>query len=379
MDDKDTREALRKIFNVNLGAKNEETALIFTDLIPPGADIDPVERTRREGLVGLAREASAAAESLGLKARYLEFPALPSHGSEPEPALWRMAFGDKAVATLEAEGILGAIRDKRAGTKDIERAREIVRANMDAAVDMVVALSNNSTSHTRFRDLLTSEAGARYASMPLFEEDMLWGSMDVDWGLVESRAAALAKGMSGGESVRVTTADGTDITFDIRGRQPQMDTGNLTAPGSFSNLPAGEVYLAPLEGTANGLLVLNWAPNRRLKSPVRVTVTDGFAEEVEGDEPYVEKLRQGLGIRRENRNIAELGIGVNDRASRPDNILESEKILGTVHIAFGDNSSMGGRVSTPFHQDFVFFSPTLTVYIRGEGRILLDDGKLLAG
>jgi len=379
MDSKDTREALGKIFSVNLGAKKDESALIFTDLIPPGADIDPVERARRQGLVRLAREAAAAAESLGLNVRYLEFPALPSHGSEPVTALWRLAFGDKAVSALDAEEILGAIRDKRAGTGDIERARAIVLANRDDAADMVVALSNNSTSHTRFRDLLTSEAGTRYASMPLFEEDMLWGSMDVDWGLVETRAAALAKGLSGCESVRVTTADGTDIAFDIKGRQPQMDTGNLTAPGSFSNLPAGEVYLAPLEGTANGLLVLNWAPNRRLESPVRVAVRDGFAEEVEGDEPYVEKLRHGLDTRRENRNIAELGIGVNDRASRPDNILESEKILGTVHIAFGDNSSMGGRVSTPFHQDFVFFRPTLTAYSRGEARVLLEDGKLMAG
>jgi aminopeptidase len=375
----DTIKAITKIFNINLGAKKGETALIFTDLIPPDADIDPVERSRRNGLVGLARGAAEAAESLGLKVRYLEFPALKSHGSEPEPALWRMAFGDTATSALEEEGLLDAMRDKRAGPDDIRRARAIVRAGMDDAADVVVALSNNSTSHTRFRDLLTSEAGARYASMPLFEEDMLWGSMDVDWGLVESRAAALAAGLMDGESVRVTTADGTDIAFSIKGRPPQMDTGNLTAPGSFSNLPAGEVYMAPLEGTANGVLVLNWAPNRRLESPVRVIVKDGFAEKVAGDEPYVLKLRAGLDARRDNRNIAELGIGVNDRATRPDNILESEKILGTVHIAFGDNSSMGGNVSTPFHQDFVFFRPTLTVYRGGKGRVLLEDGKLLTG
>ena len=80
--------------------------------------------------------------------------------------------------------------------------------------------------------------------------------------------------------------------------------------------------------------------------------------------------------RKGNANIAELGIGTNDKAARPDNILESEKILGTVHIALGDNSSFGGKISTPFHQDFVFFKPTLTlIYKNGRRKTLIRNGK----
>ena len=143
------------------------------------------------------------------------------------------------------------------------------------------------------------------------------------------------------------------------------------------NVPAGEVYLAPVEGTAEGVLALAWAPNRKLASPLRVVVKGGLVREVEGDEPFRDELLANLGKRPENRNIAELGIGANDKAERPDNILESEKILGTVHIAFGDNSSMGGRVSTPFHQDFVFFRPTMTVEIHGAARTIISAGRLL--
>ena len=55
-----------------------------------------------------------------------------------------------------------------------------------------------------------------------------------------------------------------------------------------------------------------------------------------------------------------------DRATRPDNVLEAEKILGTVHIALGDNSGFGGTVSTPYHEDYVFYQPTLTA-IRADG------------
>jgi len=70
-----------------------------------------------------------------------------------------------------------------------------------------------------------------------------------------------------------------------------------------------------------------------------------------------------------------LGIGTNPRARKPDNILESEKILGTVHVALGDNSSFGGKVKTPFHQDFVFYKPTVTL-LTGEGEKIriLDKG-----
>ena len=104
--------------------------------------------------------------------------------------------------------------------------------------------------------------------------------------------------------------------------------------------------------------------------------TGWFFQGVTGDDPYADYLRQKLEERDENSNIAEFGIGTNEAAKRPDNILESEKILGTVHIALGDNSSFGGNVKTPFHQDFIFFRPTVTLMNRdGSENDLLRDGK----
>ena len=60
-----------------------------------------------------------------------------------------------------------------------------------------------------------------------------------------------------------------------------------------------------------------------------------------------------------------------------DPILFEEKILGTIHIALGDNSSFGGKVRTSFQKDFVFFKPTVTLISRNGARsVLLKDGKL---
>ena len=104
----------------------------------------------------------------------------------------------------------------------------------------------------------------------------------------------------------------------------------------------------------------------------------GIVQKLEGKEQYVKVLEDKLAEQKSNRNIAELGIGTNDKAKRPDNILESEKIMGTIHIAFGDNSSFGGKVSTSYHQDFVFFEPTVKLISkRGNKRVLLQKGKLL--
>ena len=166
--------------------------------------------------------------------------------------------------------------------------------------------------------------------------------------------------------------------FQKKGEKALSDTGMITKPGQFSNLPAGEVYLAPLEGTASGKLVLDWAPTRKFKSSVIAYVEKGMVQKLEGSEQYVHMLEDKLNEKKENRNIAELGIGTNDKAKRPDNILESEKIMGTIHLAFGDNSSFGGKVSTPFHQDFVFFNPTVTLISKsGRKRFLIQKGKIL--
>ncbi|MBI5407858.1 MAG: aminopeptidase [Nitrospirae bacterium] len=212
--------------------------------------------------------------------------------------------------------------------------------------------------------------------MPLFDEQMLKGAMKVDYEKMFKRTVNIAKIVNKSESIEIKTPNGTSISFLKKNRKAIADTGLITKPGTFSNLPAGEVFLAPLEGTAEGKLVLEWAPTRKLKRPVILHVEKGFVTSVEGKEKYVDYLKQKFSENRNNRNIAELGIGTNDRASRPDNILESEKIFGTIHIAFGDNSTFGGKTRASFHQDFVFFKPTLTLISKsGSKKVLMKDGK----
>lgn len=369
----------RNIFRVNLGVRKTETCLVFTDVPSPFEKIGPREAERRSRLRCLAFLASEVGKGFARDVVFHEYEAIGSHGAEPPLELWEKAFGRKIIAAMDRRGILDSILTKRAGAADLNEAASIIGKRKTDAVDAVVALSNYSTSHTRFRDFLTRVCGTRYASMPLFEVSMVEGPMNVDWKQLARTTKEIMRRMGGAEAIEISTPNGTKISFSVKGRKILADTGILTKPGSFGNLPAGEVFLAPTEGTARGKLVLHWAPTRELKSPITLIVGDGYVRDVRGDEEFAGQLRKKLEERVENRNIAELGIGTNSMAKRPDNILESEKIMGTIHIALGDNSSFGGKVETPFHQDFVFFKPTVVLVGENGGKNILMRRGILQG
>jgi aminopeptidase len=369
---------LRDIFKINLGVKADERVLIFTDRPSEKEEIDESDKERRLKLRSLALFATEIGKNFCKTIIFHEYPATGSHGAEPPEELWELAFGRKTVDALQKEKLLLSLLLKIAENRDIRRAEEIIRKYKKNAVNCVIALSNYSTSHTRFRDFMTRICGCRYASMPLFDISMLEGAMNVNWKALVRRTDMISKEVNRAEFVEVKTFNGSFLSFSKTGRKAASDTGILKKPGSFGNLPAGEVYIAPLEGTARGRLVIEWAPTRRLTSPIILTIKDGVAVSMEGDDSYVEYLKAKLDDRKENTNIAEFGIGTNDRATRLDNILESEKILGTIHVALGDNSSFGGKVKTPFHQDFIFLKPTVTLTRKdGSKNIILKSGKLI--
>lgn len=370
-------KALREVFRTNLGIRKDERVLIFTDRPGRSEEIPEEDRQRWDRLKDIARLTEETGRSFAKEVLFTIFPARKGHGIEPPKGIWSMAFGTKAVHELTDAGLIVPILRKKASTEQMKRTEKIIEKHKEDAVDAVIALSNYSTSHTSFRDLLTRICGARYASMPLFDIDMFEGAMNVDWKALEKRTREVAALVNKAEIVGLKTPNGTNIVLSKEGRKTLADTGKLKQAGSFGNLPAGEVFFAPLEGTARGSLVLEWAPTRHLDSPVTLIVKDGSVVDIQGADAYADVLRKKLAERRENGNVAEVGIGTNERATRPDNILESEKILGTIHIALGDNSTFGGRVKTPFHQDFVFFRPTVVLTdSKGIQTMLMKGGKL---
>ncbi|MEM2213292.1 MAG: aminopeptidase [Candidatus Nezhaarchaeales archaeon] len=244
-------------------------------------------------------------------------------------------------------------------------------------VDVFIAPTKYSLTHTQARKKAT-EAGARGATMPMITMDIFIEGMGVDYNVVKSNCDRLLKTLRGSKEIKVISPLGTDVKFLVEGREFIADTGILTEKGSFGNLPAGEVFVAPVEGTANGVVVFDGAVAGigALKTPVKVLIKDGFAIEFEGGDE-AEKLKQllsSVGVK-EAFNIAEFGIGVNPGARIVGNILMDEKVYRTVHIAFGDNSTIGGRVKAGIHLDGIMTRPT--VYV--DDKVIIKDGELLIG
>ncbi len=372
-------KALENIFSVNLGVKQNEMALVFTDF-EGGA----LEKPEPDSLRDIASRV-ALLGTMFCNIEFLEYQSTGCHGVEPPIHVWEAAFGSDPINELSDRGLMDKVLAKDCTEEELTECEDVIKGWRekrptghragDKGVDAVIALSRYSTSHTKFRGWLTSLKRVRYASMPLFDASMIDGVMRADWELVKERTERLVSLMEGSESVSITTPNGTDISFSIKGRPVLADTGIITTPGSFSNLPAGEAFLAPVEGTAQGQLVLDWAPTKKLESPVTLTVENGLVVKATGRDPFAEVINSKIAEDPQMGNIAELGIGTNESATRPDNILETEKILGTVHIAIGDNSTFGGNVSVPFHQDFIFFKPTMKVLKEGKERELLKAGE----
>ncbi|MCG2709501.1 MAG: hypothetical protein L6246_04160, partial [Thermodesulfovibrionales bacterium] len=236
-----TTKTLRNIFSINLSVKKSESVLIFTDMPFKGEVIEDLDRCRRERLRDIAILIAETGKSFCKKILYHEYPATGSHGAEPPHELWAMAFGETTFNELKAQKLLAPLIKKKADDSDMRRAEEIITRNKKYAVNAVIALSNYSTSHTRFRDLLTRICKTRYASMPLFDAAMLEGAMNVNWRLIDRRTRGIARIVNKAEAVEIKTPNGTSISFSKKGRKAESDTGILTAPGAFGNLPAGEV------------------------------------------------------------------------------------------------------------------------------------------
>ena len=237
--------------------------------------------------------------------------------------------------------------------------------------DVLIIPTSKSMSHTKARRD-ACEAGARCVTLPGILEDTMERTLNADYQEIAQRSIKLAEVVSQGRRAKVTTPAGTDITINIEGRECHADTGLVHNPGDFSNLPAGEAYIAPVEGTANGIIVVDGAMVGKVKKPIKIVVEDGFATQITGDRSAeeLEKLLEPFG--QPGRNIAELGIGTNHKAQIVGSVLEDEKVMGTVHMALGDNKSMGGNVSVQSHLDGILLKPTLWI----DDKKIMENGEL---
>ncbi len=241
--------------------------------------------------------------------------------------------------------------------------------------DVVFCPTAKSLTHTDARRAASAK-GVRVATFPGITKDVMIRGLNADYKKIARLSIKLKKILEKGERVKIYSPAGTDLSFSILGRRAIASKGLFHLAGESGNLPTGETFLAPVEGTAKGVFVVDgsMAGLGLIKNTnIKINVRKGFAEEITGSKLAAKLKKQLDSVGREARNIAEFGIGTNDSAKLSGVLLEDEKVMGTVHIALGNNISMGGSVNVPIHLDGVIKKPT--VYL--DGKLLMQDGKLL--
>jgi aminopeptidase len=241
-------------------------------------------------------------------------------------------------------------------------------------VDVVLCPTLKSLTHTDARRA-ASARGVRVATLPGVTEEIMIRCMNADYEAIAERTFRICDRMRRTKTVYVKTAAGTDITMPIAGRDAHASSGLFRDRGLWGNLPTGESYLAPIEGQSHGVVVVDgsMAGVGMVDEPIRITVEGGYATEITGGESARNLVALLEPHGRDGRNVAEFGIGTNDKAILTGVILEDEKVMGTIHVALGDNKSMGGSVRVSSHLDGLVRKPNVWF----DDRQVMKDGNLL--
>lgn len=247
---------------------------------------------------------------------------------------------------------------------------EHVAAAMKEA-DVFIAPTKKSITHTRARQR-ACEAGARGATLPGVTQEIWTTSLMADYRRVEQLSERVFDILSDADELRITTPSGTDMTVDINIDYFETDTGIIHEPGDFGNLPAGEADGGAVN--ASGTLVIDHFPFA--PAGTRVEIEDNRAVSIEHRGEEVSELAEAFDQIGGARNIAEVGIGTNPQATLIGNTLQDEKVLGTCHVAFGDNvfyipDGDSRQVDSNIHWDTVCEAPTLTA----DDTVLIDEGE----
>ena len=250
--------------------------------------------------------------------------------------------------------------------------------------DVIINCLESCPEETPFRiGLLQAEgkANARIGHMPGVHINMLTSGplalSEDDYTKMRKNGKKLMAILEKADRIKVTTEKGTNFELSVKSRKWFTDVKTDKIGKKWGNLPCGEIYVAPIENSLNGTIVVDGAIGD-LSAPsdlLTLKVTDGKVAEIRyRDKPFEDKVNALLSVDEHASVVGELGIGLNPKASsKSDSMLEAEKAQETIHIAFGRNLDFQGINGSKTHRDFLISNPT----ILAEGKILMSKGKII--
>jgi aminopeptidase len=239
--------------------------------------------------------------------------------------------------------------------------------------DIFVNLLRGNREETTFRikltELETEDRKARLAHCPGITLDMLTdGALALtikDHREMQDFAKSLIQRLGQASRVEITNSAGTNISMSVERRPFFTDTMIDWNRLSWMNMPTGEVTVAPVEDSLEGELICDMAIGGigPIKAAVGIKAKEGKVQKTESqDDRVLRSVEESLKTDSRAKIVGEFAFGINPKARFVEEFLEAEKILGTVHVAFGNNSDMpGGRNPSSNHMDFLISKPTVKI------------------
>jgi len=242
-------------------------------------------------------------------------------------------------------------------------------SDLISRADVTIYAIRSIAEEKPFRSFMVGEGrrAGRICMMPGFSEDMS-DAVSVDYADMQQFTDRVQHYIKDAAEIAITNAKGTDIKFSLKGRQLEQDVGEINKKGQFGNLPAGEIFTAPVEESFSGTIAFDLIDEFR--GPGKATFERGKLVKQIGT--GIGKLLDVAGRDESAKMVGEFGIGTNRKARINSRMLEAEKAFGTVHFAIGDSYGFGVNRSK-FHFDMLVDSPTILV----NGRKLMVNGRFL--
>jgi len=237
--------------------------------------------------------------------------------------------------------------------------------------DLLITPTSTSVYHSKgIRDACLGNKARLLALSECDEETLVEGGINADFLNISYLAKRIGKYFDKGNVIKLLTPAGTDLVAKIDGRKGYLNTGLCHEPKQMQGLPTIEVFIAPIEESVNGTIVVDASCSGGIgiiNEPIYLTVTNGRVVSIDGKKEAA-MLKDLLG-KANNENayqVAEMAVGLNPNCRITGKIVEDEGKYGTCHVALGNNLGFGGKSNAPLHIDMVQWKPTL----------LIDDIKI---
>lgn len=258
-----------------------------------------------------------------------------------------------------------------------EDPSELIGVAMREA-DVIFGITKFSLFHSQARRDAVAN-GARFVNMVDYNVKMMeTGGLHCDFEEIGKICTNVAKALEDKKICTITTEKGTNFTCSIEGIKPNPQYGRSLTPGTSSSPPDIECATCAIEGTGNGVIVVDGSiPHPELgliTEDIVMSVENGLVVKIEGGE-QAEILERILRDFNDPNvyNLGEIGIGLNPMCNLNGSMLEDEGCSRTLHFGAGDNLGFGGKTKSKIHLDIIIKEPDMVV----DDVNLLSKGNVL--